>query len=67
MATDGVQVASHFVPLHSSPYGRKSSNGTELPRTERLASSILRLPIYPGLSEAEVQHVVESLEQALGG
>ena len=33
--------------------------------TERLASSILRLPIYPGLSEQHVHQIVEGLNEAL--
>jgi dTDP-4-amino-4,6-dideoxygalactose transaminase len=63
----GVQVASYFVPLHSSPHGRRSSSGAPLPRTARLASWILRLPIHPKLSETEVQYTVGSRRQALGG
>lgn len=65
MRQEGVQVASHFVPLHASPYGQAVAGSVSLPTTERLAASILRLPIYPGLSEDEVHHVVTRLERAL--
>lgn len=65
MAASGVQVASHFVPLHASPFGRELTGGETLPRTERLAASILRLPIYPGLSESDVHQVVDALRRAL--
>ena len=64
MAQSGVQASSHFVPLHSSPYGRRVATSPDLPRTDRLAASLIRLPIYPGLSEQDVDHVVESLATA---
>ena len=66
LAEEGVEAASHFVPLHASPYGRTLSGSLSLPRTERLAASLVRLPIYPGLSDGDVQKVVESLRRALG-
>jgi dTDP-4-amino-4,6-dideoxygalactose transaminase len=65
MAELGIQVASHFVPLHGSPYGRRMSDGVSLPRTERLASSVVRLPIYPGLSDEDAHRVVDALRRAL--
>jgi dTDP-4-amino-4,6-dideoxygalactose transaminase len=65
MAAAGVQVASHFVPLHRSPFGRTLAPGLSLPVTERVAASILRLPIYPGLSDDEVDTVADSLRAAL--
>jgi dTDP-4-amino-4,6-dideoxygalactose transaminase len=60
----GVEVAPHFVPLHSSPYGRTVSPGVSLPTTERIASSLLRLPIYPGLSTVDVDTIVDGLRAA---
>jgi dTDP-4-amino-4,6-dideoxygalactose transaminase len=65
MREAGVQTASHFVPLHASPYGREVGGRVSLPRTDRLAASVLRLPIYPGLSDADVHHIAASLERAL--
>ena len=62
----GVQAASHFVPLHLSPFGREIGGRISLPQTERLAASVVRLPIYPGLSDSDVHHVASSLRRALG-
>jgi dTDP-4-amino-4,6-dideoxygalactose transaminase len=67
MKARGVEVSSHFMPLHSSPFGRTISNGPPLATTDRVAASILRLPIYPGLSEHEVEQVVEGLQEAHRG
>lgn len=65
MAASAVQASSHFVPLDRSPFGRTLTDAPPLPRTERLAASILRLPIYPGLSEGDIATVIDALTRAL--
>ena len=57
----GVQAAFHFVPLHTSPMGRELGEQPELPVTERIASTLVRLPLHPLLSEDEVARVVDSV------
>lgn len=64
LAARGVGAAPHFVPLHSSPYGRRRGRSPELPRTERLAASLVRLPIYPALGDAELARVLDALDEA---
>jgi dTDP-4-amino-4,6-dideoxygalactose transaminase len=67
MAARGVQAASHFEPLHSSPHGRTLDKDLSLPTTDRVAASLVRLPIYPGLADEDVHVVATSLREALGG
>jgi dTDP-4-amino-4,6-dideoxygalactose transaminase len=67
LVAGGVQASSHFVPLHASPFGRSLDGGLSLPRTERVAASIIRLPIYPGLTDQDAQLVVTRLRRALDG
>jgi dTDP-4-amino-4,6-dideoxygalactose transaminase len=52
---EGIQATFHYVPLHSSPYGRNTLNCTEeLHITQHCSETLIRLPIYPQLaSEAE--------------
>jgi len=64
LAERGVGAASHFVPLHASPYGRRVGRSPELPRTERLAASLVRLPIYPDLGDDEQARVIEGVSAA---
>jgi dTDP-4-amino-4,6-dideoxygalactose transaminase len=66
LAKSGVQAASHFVPLHASPFGRTIAPGLSLPCTDRIAASLVRLPIYPGLAETDLEKVVASMREALG-
>lgn len=66
MATKGVQVVSHYVPLHSSPAGRKFGRFYgEMPVTNKIGSSLIRLPLYFGLGYEEIQRVIEGLQETL--
>jgi dTDP-4-amino-4,6-dideoxygalactose transaminase len=57
-----IGAASHYVPLHSSPMGRKLGyNAGQLPVTESLSECLLRLPLYPDLSESDQTRIVEEL------
>jgi dTDP-4-amino-4,6-dideoxygalactose transaminase len=63
----GVGAAFHYVPLHTSPYGRKHlgySHGS-LHVTERVASSLVRLPIYPSLGASDQERVMEASYEIL--
>jgi dTDP-4-amino-4,6-dideoxygalactose transaminase len=56
----------HYVPLHTSPYGRALGSADQaLPVTDRVARTLVRLPLHPGLTEAEVERVVRAVRSAL--
>jgi dTDP-4-amino-4,6-dideoxygalactose transaminase len=61
----GVMAAFHYVPLHSSPHGRRLGAAGDLPVTERVARTLLRLPLHPRLSEEDVDRVVDAVKHAL--
>ena len=58
-----VQATFHYQPLHSAPagrrYGRTGLGGC--PVTEDVADRLVRLPLYPALSDAEVDAVVDAV------
>jgi dTDP-4-amino-4,6-dideoxygalactose transaminase len=61
----GVMATFHYVPLHSSPYGRSLGlDRQELPVTDRVASGLLRLPLHPLLTDAEVDRVISSVQES---
>jgi dTDP-4-amino-4,6-dideoxygalactose transaminase len=64
LAEAGIASASHFVPLHASPFGRATAPSS-LPRTDRLAASIVRLPIYPGLPDHDVERIAATVCRTL--
>ncbi len=61
-----VMAVMHYVPLHSSPAGRRfARTPTPLPITDDLSSRLIRLPLYPSISAQEQAHVVGALERVL--
>lgn len=56
----GVQAVFHYVPLHSSPFGRTFGN-KELPLTTDLSARLLRLPFFNDITEDEQMHVINQV------
>lgn len=57
---NGVHAVFHYVPLHSSPMGRKFGYRPEdLPITEDLAARLIRLPMFYELSVQEQDMVLK--------
>ena len=64
----GIGATFHYVPLHTSPMGRKFSyQDGDLPLTENLSERILRLPVYHEISETDQEEVVMAISQFLQG
>ncbi len=63
----GVDAGVHYpVPLHLQPAYRHLGIGEgSLPQTERSAASCLSLPLYPEITEEQVERVVGHLREAL--
>ncbi|MBW4710822.1 dTDP-4-amino-4,6-dideoxygalactose transaminase [Roseobacter sp. YSTF-M11] len=62
----GVSSVFHYVPLHSSPAGRKfgKTSGT-LEVTDRQSERLIRLPLWYGLSKEQQDGVIDILHQLL--
>ena len=66
MKARGIATPFHYVPLHSSPAGVKFCRSAKsLPHTEFAGDGLVRLPLFPTLSESEVAHVVKSTLETL--
>jgi dTDP-4-amino-4,6-dideoxygalactose transaminase len=62
----GVHATFHYVPLHSSPGGRRvAARDLDCPVTDDLSSRLLRLPFYTDLTEADAATVVQAFVDAL--
>ncbi len=57
-----IHAVIHYVPLHTSPFGRSLGPPPSLPVTEDVSVRLLRLPLYHDLAEADVARVVETIE-----
>ncbi|MCS5716215.1 dTDP-4-amino-4,6-dideoxygalactose transaminase [Herbiconiux sp. CPCC 205716] len=58
----GVRAAFHYVPLDSSPAGRRfGRTAHQLDRTAAFSSQLVRLPLWAGLSDAQIERVIEGV------
>jgi len=61
-----IAACGYYVPLHDSPAGQRlgRTSGT-MTNTVRAAASIVRLPLYVGLTEIEQQYVISVVSKFL--
>lgn len=62
LAAEGIQTSIHYPPIHTF---KAYAEGPRLARTEALAARQLTLPLYPQMSESDVDAVVEALLAAV--
>jgi dTDP-4-amino-4,6-dideoxygalactose transaminase len=65
LADSGVQTLVHYpVPIHLQPCYRSLDKGPgSFPVTEKLAKSILSLPVFPGMTDEELDLVVSEIRR----
>ena len=59
----GVILQDHYECLHKSPFIRKLRKLETLPNSEKYASRLLRLPIYPSLTVTNMKKVVRVIKE----
>ena len=67
LAARDIGAVFHYQPLHQSSYVRSRwREQPRLPVTERVAATLLRLPLYFSLKESEQDYVIESVAAFFG-
>ncbi|HEY7130827.1 MAG TPA: DegT/DnrJ/EryC1/StrS aminotransferase family protein [Candidatus Limnocylindrales bacterium] len=63
----GLGTSVHFIPLHQHPYHRRVGGWqpADFPVAERVYPRVVSLPLWPGLTDADVDRVVAGLESVL--
>lgn len=62
----GIHAQVHYIPVHTQPWYRNFGfKAGDFPAAEDFYASVLSLPIYYGLSNADQDHVVNALKSAL--
>jgi dTDP-4-amino-4,6-dideoxygalactose transaminase len=62
----GVDAVFHYVPLHSSPAGLRHGRAHgDLAVTDDVSGRLVRLPLWPGMDDEDVAHVVRSVHEVL--
>jgi dTDP-4-amino-4,6-dideoxygalactose transaminase len=60
----GIYAVFHYVPLHSSPMGEKYCRAHgDLRHTDDISDRLLRLPLYFGMTDDDVERVVAAVEE----
>ena len=64
----GIGCSVHYIPLHLHPYWREryALRSADFPHSQRAYERTVSLPLYPRMSEADVQRVAQAVRQALG-
>ena len=62
----GIAALFHYIPLDTSPAGRRfaRASGT-LSVTHAVSDRLVRLPLWPGLTDAEIDRVIEETRDAV--
>jgi perosamine synthetase len=69
LGRDGIGVSVHFIPLHLHPlYQRMGYRVGQFPVAEAAYAGAISLPIWPGMTDEQIDRVIEAVERAtLGG
>jgi dTDP-4-amino-4,6-dideoxygalactose transaminase len=64
----GIETGIHYpIPLHLQPvYHNLGYKSGDFPQTEKAAGEILSLPMYPELTEAQAQQIVDAVKEFKG-
>lgn len=64
----GVAANVHYIPVHLHPYYRRvlGTGAGMCPVAEKAYEQILSIPIYPGMSDGDVERVIGRLTEAVG-
>jgi UDP-4-amino-4,6-dideoxy-N-acetyl-beta-L-altrosamine transaminase len=62
----GIHVNLHYIPVYRQPYYEQMGfREGYCPQAEQYYSEVISMPMYPGLTEAQQNHVIDSLKAAL--
>ena len=65
---EGIQTQVHYIPVHLQPYFRRTFGTKEgdCPNAEQYYQKCLSIPLYPAMSDFNVNDVIERLNGVLG-
>ena len=65
---NGIQMQVHYVPVYFQPYFRHNFGTKEgdCPNAEQYYQKCLSIPLYPAMSDLNVNEVIERINRVLG-
>ena len=69
LSEKGIMTKVYFPPVHLTHFYRNEFGykGGELPITEEISDQVLSLPLYPTLTEKEIDYIIEKIDNFLEG
>lgn len=67
LRAENIGTGLHFLPVHRTRYYRRLLGRIRLPVTERAGERIFSLPLFPRMTESDVEDVATAIEKVLGG
>lgn len=62
LKSNGIGAVFHYIPLHLSSMGiTMGYKKGDFPMSEKLSSSLIRLPIYAGLKKNETEYIIDKI------
>jgi len=63
----GIGTQVHYIPIYKQPYFKKNFkiNNKEYPNTEQFYKQCLSIPIYPSMTQEDINRVIATLRNAL--
>lgn len=66
LKTQGVGTQVHYIPVHRQPYYAQRYGVADLPGADAWYARCLTLPLYPAMTNGDVERVVGALATVLG-
>ncbi|HAQ60769.1 TPA: dTDP-4-amino-4,6-dideoxygalactose transaminase [Candidatus Delongbacteria bacterium] len=64
---NGIGAIFHYVPLHRAPYWKGKYENLNLEVTDSVSQTLLRLPMYYGLKENEIEYICNKIKEFYKG
>lgn len=65
MKRNGIQLARHYQNLGDSPYIKSKKQDFKYPNAQHFSENLIRLPLFVGLSEPELEDMIILIKKAL--
>lgn len=65
LGKQGVASGIHYIPSHVFSFYRKE--GIHLPVTEQIYGEILTLPLFPDITDSQVNQVIDTVTAGMSG
>jgi dTDP-4-amino-4,6-dideoxygalactose transaminase len=68
LRASGIGVNLHYIPVYRHPYyARRGHAPASYPEAERYYADAISLPIFPALTDAQQQRVIDAVTSAVAG